>query len=183
MLLFASSELLQIASLPGLQAILIISAHWENPGIVKVNSAARPSTIHDFYGFPRELYSLEYPATGSPKLAAQVVSVLQKHGIPAELDSKHGLDHGAWVPLRWMLPHGDIPVVQMSLRSDWDMRQHVELGLALRELRKEGVLVVGSGGAVHNLRDFRKYLGTDKVRHLPLRMFSAWNMAELIRKA
>ena len=141
---------------------------------MKVNSAARPSTIHDFYGFPRELYSLEYPVNGSPKLAAQVISVLQKHGIPAELDSKHGLDHGAWVPLRWMLPRGDIPVVQMSLRSDWDMRQHVELGVALRELRREGVLVVGSGGAVHNLREFRNYLGTDKVRPSPFRIRCVW---------
>ncbi|CAI5460413.1 unnamed protein product [Closterium sp. Yama58-4] len=163
----------QVAALPSVKAILVISAHWEADGAaIRVNSAAQPATIHDFYGFPRELYELKYPVKGSPELAQHVVELLSANHIEAELDPSHGLDHGAWVPLRWMLPRGTIPVVQMSLHGGssrqvgnaiTSMQRHVELGRALRPLRREGVLVLASGGAVHNLREVGSYFGTKKV--------------------
>ncbi|CAI5942885.1 unnamed protein product [Closterium sp. NIES-64] len=163
----------QVASLPGIKAILVISAHWEADGAaIRVNSATQPATIHDFYGFPKELYELQYPVKGSPELAQRVVELLSANHIEAELDPSHGLDHGAWVPLRWMLPRGSLPVVQMSLHGGssrqvgnaiTSMQRHVELGQALRPLRKEGVLVLASGGAVHNLREVGSYFGTKKV--------------------
>ncbi|GJP66569.1 hypothetical protein CLOP_g23486 [Closterium sp. NIES-67] len=163
----------QVADFPGLKAILVISAHWEADGpAIRVNSAAQPGTVHDFYGFPRDLYSLQYPVKGSPELAQRVVELLSANHIKAELDPSHGLDHGAWVPLRWMLPRGSIPVVQMSLHGGssrqvgnaiTSMQRHVELGRALKPLRREGVLVLASGGAVHNLRDIGPYFGTKKV--------------------
>ncbi|CAI5472394.1 unnamed protein product [Closterium sp. Yama58-4] len=163
----------QVAALPGIKAILVISAHWEADGAaIRVNSTTKPATIHDFYGFPRELYELQYPVKGSPELAQRVVELLSANRIEAELDPSHDLDHGAWVPLRWMLPRGTLPVVQMSLyggssrqvgNAITSMQRHVELGRALRPLRREGVLVLASGGAVHNLREVGSYFGTKKV--------------------
>jgi len=134
------------------RAILVFSAHWENPGPVRVMASARPETLHDFGGFPEPLYRMQYPSPGDPALAQRVVDLLQAAGVAAEPDPDRPLDHGAWVPLRAAFPEARIPVVQVSLPVPRTPRQLFELGRALRPLRREGVLFVASGGIVHNLR-------------------------------
>ena len=137
--------------LPKPSAILVISAHWETR-IPTVSRAIQPETIHDFSGFPEELYRLQYPAPGAPQMAEAAAQTLQGAGIPVQLDDTHGLDHGAWVPLSIMFPQADIPVAQLSLQPEQDPDWHLALGRALRPLREQGVLIVGSGAITHNLR-------------------------------
>ncbi|HTN94523.1 MAG TPA: class III extradiol ring-cleavage dioxygenase [Gallionella sp.] len=137
-------------------AILVISAHWETR-IPTVSRAVHPETIHDFSGFPAELYELQYHAPGAPETAKSTALALQRAGIPVELDDTHGLDHGAWVPLSLMYPKADIPVAQLSLQPDNDPAWHIALGRALRPLREHGVLIVGSGSISHNLRELFKH--------------------------
>jgi len=139
------------AKLPRPKAILSISAHWDEAE-PSLTSGAHPETIHDFYGFPKELYQLSYPAPGSPALAEHIAELLQQAGLPAKLDATRGYDHGAWNPLLLIYPDADIPVVQLSLLSRGSTADHVALGKALAPLRDEGVLIIASGGAVHNLR-------------------------------
>jgi 4,5-DOPA dioxygenase extradiol len=134
------------------EAILMVSAHWETDKPA-VSGAERPETIHDFNGFPRELYEQRYPAPGAPQLAAKVAATLTQRGFPTTIDATRGLDHGAWVPLKWMYPSADIPVTQLSVQSRRGARHHYELGRALEVVRNDGVLVLASGGVVHNLRD------------------------------
>jgi len=137
-------------ALPRPRAILMISAHWERPEAA-ITTAAAPATIHDFSGWPRELYALRYPAPGAPWLAERVRALLAARAVPLAEDPARGLDHGAWVPLSLAWPHADVPVVQLSLLQNGDAAQHFALGRALAPLRDEGVLVLGSGSAVHNL--------------------------------
>lgn len=132
-------------------AILVISAHWQERGI-RITSAARPELIYDFGGFPSELYELKYDAPGSPELAVKVASELTTAGFDAALDDRRGWDHGLWVPLRLMFPDASIPIVQISLPMGWPPQELVRVGEALRVFRTQGVLIVGSGGIVHNLR-------------------------------
>ncbi|HOT24465.1 MAG TPA: 4,5-DOPA dioxygenase extradiol [Thermoleophilia bacterium] len=129
--------------------MLAVSAHWITHGWFATGDR-RPRTIHDFYGFPPALYELEYPAPGSPELAVRVQEMAA--GLDVGLSSDWGLDHGTWIVLRHMYPDADIPVVQLSI--DWDRppRRHYDTGLALAALRDEGVLVMGSGNLVHNVR-------------------------------
>jgi 4,5-DOPA dioxygenase extradiol len=164
-------------TLPRPRAVLMISAHWET-SVPMVSGNPRPETIHDFGGFPPELYRLAYPAPGAPELAAQCVSLLKAGGIVAGVDGCRGLDHGAWVPLRWMYPEADVPVAQLSVQPLLGPAHHVALGRALAPLSQDGVLIVGSGHATHNLRDWM----SNARRPEPLayvRAFSAWLAATL----
>ncbi len=135
-------------------AILVASAHWETDR-PEVNAVAVNDTIHDFYGFPRALYEMTYPAPGDPALAQRVLGLLAEAGLPGAVDTRRGLDHGAWVPLLLAWPAHDIPVLQVSIQSHLGPDHHEKLGAALAPLRAEGVLVVGSGSFTHDLRRFR----------------------------
>jgi 4,5-DOPA dioxygenase extradiol len=137
--------------LPPLRAILVCSAHWEAPGPFRVSAAAAPGVLHDFGGFPEALYALDYPAPGSPELAAEVAALLTGAGLETRLDPERPLDHGAWVPLRYLRPEADIPVLQFSLPRPRTPELLQAAGRALSPLRESGVLIVGSGGIVHNL--------------------------------
>ena len=139
------------AAIPRPKAILCISAHWETEGTF-VTAMAEPRTIHDYYGFPDELYQVQYPAPGSPELAKRVKSLVTSTAVQLDDGYSWGLDHGAWSVLRRMYPEADIPTVQMSLDRTQHPRFHYDLGAELAALRGEGVLIVGSGNIVHNLR-------------------------------
>lgn len=145
------------ASIPSPAAIVVVSPHWQTPD-VRVTAAALPETIHDFGGFPAPLYALQYPAPGEPQLASAVVELLQAAGFDARVDAHRGLDHGAWVPLRYLKPAADVPVLQVSLPHAIDAAGALRLGRALAPLRERGVLVIGSGSLTHNLYEFRQHI-------------------------
>jgi 4,5-DOPA dioxygenase extradiol len=133
------------------KAVLCISAHWETPRPAVNSTYDEMETIHDFYGFPSELYKIKYPAHGSPELAEHVADLLRDAGMPCDIDRKRGLDHGAWVPMMLMFPRADMPVLQLSIQRGLDPTKHYALGQAINALREEDVLILGSGGAVHPL--------------------------------
>lgn len=134
------------------RAILAISAHWDSP-TPQLNAPLKLSTIHDFYGFPRPLYGLRYEPPPAPGLAGQAADLLRKAGFSAGIDESRGLDHGAWVPLMLMFPDADIPVTQLAVQSNENAAWHIALGRRLAALRKDNVLILASGGFVHNLRE------------------------------
>ena len=144
-------------ALSDLTAIAVVSPHWQTAG-VHVSSTASPTTIHDFGGFPAPLYALQYTPAGIPALASDVQALLTAHGFRARLDLHRGLDHGAWVPLRYIKPDADVPVLQVSMPRDLDAAGALRLGQALAPLRNRGVLVVGSGSLTHNLYEFRQHI-------------------------
>lgn len=144
-------------SLSALTAIVVVSPHWQTRG-VRITGASTLETIHDFGGFPEPLYALQYPARGAPHIAAQVLERLQAAGFAATIDAVRGLDHGAWVPLRYLKPAAEVPVLQVSMPHDLDAAGALRLGQALAPLREMGVLVIGSGSLTHNLYEFRQHI-------------------------
>ena len=156
-------------TLPRPRALLVASAHWET-SVPMLTGNAKPQTIHDFGGFPEELYREQYPAPGAPALAAEVVALLKHAEIAAGIDGCRGLDHGTWVPLKWMYPDRTIPVVQLSLQPERGTAHHLRLGRALAPLADDGVLIIGSGHTTHNLRDWM----TNRARTEPLRYAEAF---------
>lgn len=149
---FAASLRAWGSSWPRPSAILCVSAHREETP-VSVTASERPATVHDFFGFPPALYALRYPAPGAPAVAGRSAAALAAAGIPARLDPASGLDHGTWAPLFVALPEATVPVVQLSLPARSRLDTCVAMGRALAPLRGEGILLVGSGNLVHNLRE------------------------------
>lgn len=138
-----------LAQPPG--AVLVISGHWETDGFA-VMSAARPPMVYDYHGFPPETYKIVYPAPGAPELARRTADLIAAAGLAVRLNDRRGFDHGTFAPLAVIYPQAEVPVYQVSIRSDYDPEAHFALGRALAPLRDEGVLIVGSGLSYHNLR-------------------------------
>lgn len=136
------------------RAIVVVSPHWMTSGL-EISATERPQTVHDFGGFPRALYDLQYPAPGSRALALQIQQQLANSGMPAHLDVLRGLDHGAWVPLLHLYPDADVPTLQVSLPYDANPSSAFALGQALAPLADDGVLIIGSGSLTHNLYEVR----------------------------
>ena len=150
------------ATMPKPKAIVIVSAHWESSELL-VGGNPQPETWHDFGGFPRALFEVQYPAPGSPQLATEVVELLKTDGLPARIDAKRPFDHGVWVPLSLMYPQADVPVVQVSLPTRGGPALQTRVGHALASLRERGVLLIGSGSITHNLRDLDWHAGPESV--------------------
>jgi 4,5-DOPA dioxygenase extradiol len=149
-------------SLTQLRAVLVVSPHWQTPG-VSVMATAQPKTMHDFGGFPAALDQLHYRSSGAPVLANEVAQLLAKTGWPVSLNNSRGLDHGAWVPLMHLLPKADVPVFQVSMPYDLGTRSAFQLGQTLARLREQGVLLVGSGSMTHNLSEFRQFADSSET--------------------
>lgn len=164
-----ASYLRSLSALPPVKpkALLVISAHWEEP-VPTVMTGERPPLLYDYYGFPPESYTLTWPAPGEPQLAARVRALLEGAGLSTASDAKRGFDHGTFVPLKLTYPEADIPAVQLSLKRGLDPAEHIAMGRALAPLRDEGVFIVGSGMSYHNLRAF------GPAGRAPSAAFDAW---------
>lgn len=133
--------------------ILVISAHWEESAATLLG-APYPPMLYDYYGFPDEAYDITYPASGSPDLANRIGAILHSTGIPVRIDAQRGFDHGLFIPLKLMYPNADIPALQLSLLRGLDPAAHIALGRALRKLKDENILIIGSGFSFHNMKAF-----------------------------
>jgi len=134
-------------------AILVISAHWEE-NVASLLGARTPPMLYDYYGFPDQAYKISYPAPGSPDFANKIAALLQKNNMPVHIDPQRGFDHGLFIPLKLMYPQANIPSLQLSLLSGLNPAKHIALGKALRELNHENILVIGSGFSFHNMGAF-----------------------------
>lgn len=149
------------------RAILSVSGHWEGAGFI-AQSGAQPAMLYDYYGFPAHTYEVQYPAPGAPQVAQRIHGLLSAAGLPTGLDAERGFDHGTFSPLAVMYPEAQVPVLQLSLHAGYDPALHVAAGRALKPLRDEGVLILGSGLSFHNLR-----LRGPSARQ-PSKAFDAW---------
>ena len=161
------------------RAIIIVSAHWDT-ALPTVGFAERPETIHDFWGFPDELYTLRYPATGCREAANEVVAAIKAAGLPVIEDAERGLDHGAWVPLRLMFPEADVPVIPLSIQSRGGPQQAYALGQALAPLAAKSFLVIASGNVTHNLRDYQRAAQNNGQTPAYVRQFTDWLAERLV---
>lgn len=152
------------------EAVLVISGHWD-AAIPTVNSSIAPPLLFDYFGFPEHTYRLTYPAPESPAVAARVRELLAKEGTSCDEDEHRGLDHGVFVPFKLIYPDADVPIVQLSLQRGLDPMTHLAIGRALAPLRKEGVLIVGSGMSYHNLQSF--FVDDPRVNR-PAEEFDEW---------
>ena len=159
------------------RAILVVSGHWEERGFA-VSSGAHPGMVYDYYGFPDDLYQIQYRAPGSPEVAQRVQELLRAGGLEARLDPTRGFDHGTFSIMKPLYPAEDMPVVQLSVDSGLDPALHLAVGRALAPLRDEGVLIVGSGLSFHNLRLIRGSGGYE-----PSRQFDAWLQRTLVQSS
>jgi 4,5-DOPA dioxygenase extradiol len=155
-------------TLDGVRAIAVVSAHWQTRGGIRVNAVAKPEVIYDFGGFAPELYTLRYDAPGDPELAREIANLLG-----AELETERGWDHGLWVPLRHIRPRADIPIVEISLPAPSSGDEILRIGAALAPLRDRGIVVMGTGGIVHNLRRIN-LAGVDAPAEGWARAFDGW---------
>ena len=165
------------AEIPRPTAIVIVSAHWESNELL-VSGNPQPETWHDFGGFPKALFEVQYPAPGDPQLADEVVELLKSNNLPARIDSNRPFDHGVWVPLSLMYPQADIPVVQVSLPTLAGPTLQTRVGHALASLREQGVLLIGSGSITHNLRELDWHAGPESVEPWAL-AFRDWMIEKL----
>ncbi|MDB1124009.1 DODA-type extradiol aromatic ring-opening family dioxygenase [Vibrio algarum] len=150
-----TSEFLQKLGkeLPIPTAIVVFSAHLDRASDIIITSGTNPKTVHDFYGFPPQLYAVNYPASGDPTLAKQIANKFVKADLVPTLSDDQGWDHGVWIPLRLMFPKANVPVVQISINSELGAEKNFQYGEIISDLRDQGVLIVGSGGISHNLRE------------------------------
>jgi len=149
------------------RAILMVSAHWESEDVA-IMGASNPEMIYDYSGFPPHTYEITYPAPGAPDVASKTLKLLQEAGIPAHIDPSRGFDHGLYAPMEVMYPKADMPIFQVSMLKSYDPAEHIALGRALRPLRDEGVMIIGSGLSFHNIPLPR---GAGRV---PSAKFDAW---------
>jgi 4,5-DOPA dioxygenase extradiol len=163
--------------IPKPKAIVIVSAHWESNELL-VSGNPQPETWHDFGGFPKALFEVQYPAPGDPRLAAEVAELLKTAGFAARIDSNRPFDHGVWVPLSLMYPLADIPIVQVSLPTRGGPALQTRVGHALASLREHGVLLIGSGSITHNLRELDWHAGPESVEPWAL-AFRDWMIDKL----
>lgn len=160
----------KLAHTKAIKAVLVVSAHWQSQPKLLITGQAHPGILHDFYGFPKALYELDYASAGSPEWALKLKVLLEAAGLAAELTKERGLDHGAWVPLRYLFPQADQNVIQMALPHPLTTQQAYDLGRLLRPLRERGVLVLASGSLTHNLRD----LGSSSHVNPYVTQFADW---------
>lgn len=159
-------------------AVLVVSAHWDTD-TPRLGGALRPDTIHDFHGFPRDLFALRYPVAGAYCAAMGARDLLNDAGLAAAVDLERGLDHGAWVPLMLMYPEADVPVVPLSIQSHLGPEHHFRVGQALAPLTRQGVLIVASGNVTHNLGDFMRWYGRAGDGPAYVRPFADWIWARI----
>lgn len=178
----AGAAMSQIAAaLDTPRAIVVVSPHWET-ALPTVGTATQLATIHDFGGFDPRLYEMQYPATGCPEVAAQVMAALQAAGLPVAQDAQRGLDHGAWVPLRQMFPDADIPVVPLSMQSHQGPEHAYRVGQALASLAEQNILIMASGNITHNLRDFMMVSMQGGTTPTYVQAFADWIHTHMVQR-